>query len=125
MRRRFIALEVMMMVMLGLLLAGCGGGATSDPLANLNGEWQSTQSGKKIVINLAGENKTIKIDEQEMAVTVSNVDGDTVSLDAQDSAGQKLALKLIRMWNDEGSAFTLFFFQNGGDKEDLVRAKQS
>ena len=105
-------------MILGFFHLGCGSSSQSgDPMATLNGEWEDLKKGNKISINLAADPKTISIADQKVTVAVNKIDGDLFIFDATDAAGKASSLKLVRLWDDNGSTFTLELIHDSGRKK--------
>jgi hypothetical protein len=105
-------------LVLGII--GCGDSGKSD-VANFSGAWQNPSNHQKIVINFNGETKTISIDGQTLPVAVKKTEADRYSLSVSDPASGQKEWKLSRIWDDNGSTFTLRF-EHDGKTEDLNRA---
>jgi hypothetical protein len=112
-------LGVLMVVGLVLGIMGCGGSTKSD-VANLNGAWQDPSNHLKIVLNLSGDAKTIDIDGKTLPVTIKKNDSDRISLNVSDPAAGSKEWNIYRVWDDNGSHFTLKF-EHDGRTENLNR----
>jgi hypothetical protein len=113
-------LGVLAIISLVLGITGCGDSGKSD-VANFSGAWQNPSNHQKIVINFNGDSKTISIDGQTLPVTVKKTEADRYSLSVSDPASGQKEWKLSRIWDDNGSTFTLRF-ERDGKTEDLNRA---
>jgi hypothetical protein len=117
-----VCLTALVFLVVSMAVAGCGGGkAKSEDLAGLNGSWKNEADGKTVEFNLSGENKTVTINGSPVPVTISQNVGDEIHLSAVNGQGKTEDWKLKKVWNDNGSAFTLNFFHNGVS-ETLVRS---
>jgi hypothetical protein len=101
-------------------IIGCGDSGKSD-VANFSGAWQNPANQQKIVINFNGDSKTIVIDGKTLPVTIKKTEADRYSLSVSDPAGGHKEWKLSRVWDDNGSTFTLKF-EYDGKTEELNRA---
>jgi len=104
-----------------LVMVGCGS-STGSKMDNLNGTWQNPSNQKKVLINLASEQKTIIIDEKPLPVTIKSEEGDRYVLNVSDTASGAMELTLVRVWDDTGKAFTLKL-EREGKSEILERVK--
>jgi hypothetical protein len=98
---------------------GCGDSGKSD-LANFSGAWQNPSNAQKISINFSGDIKTIAIDGKTLPVTIKKNEADRYSLHVSDPALGEKEWKIYRIWDDNGSSFTLRF-EHDGKTEDLSR----
>jgi hypothetical protein len=111
---------VLVIVSLVFGIIGCGGSGKSD-VANLSGAWQNPSNHLKIVINFDGDSKTIALDGKTLPVTVKKTEADRYNLSVSDPAAGQKEWKLSRIWDDNGSSFTLRF-EYDGKTEELNRA---
>jgi hypothetical protein len=109
------------MVILSLIfgIIGCGDSGKSD-VANFSGAWQSPSNHQKVLLNLSGDSKTIAIDGKTLPVTIKKNEADRYSLHVSDPALGEKEWKIFRIWDDNGSSFTLRF-EHDGKTEDLNR----
>jgi hypothetical protein len=117
MKSKMIIYGMTALMLLGLVMLGCGSGQAGDPMANLNGEWKDLKTSDKVTINLAGDPKTVSIADQKFTVVINKSDGDMFIFDAKDASGKSSALELVRQWDDNGSTFTLELIYDGGRKK--------
>lgn len=109
------------MVILSLIfgIIGCGDSGKSD-VANISGAWQNPSNLQKVLLNLSGDSKTIAIDGKTLPVTIKKNEADRYSLNVSDPALGEKEWKIFRIWDDNGSTFTLRF-EHDGKTEDLNR----
>ncbi len=103
---------VLVIVSLVFGIIGCGGSGKSD-VANLSGAWQNPSNHLKIVINFDGDSKTIALDGKTLPVTVKKTEADRYNLSVSDPAAGQKEWKHSRIWDDNGSSFTLRFDYDG------------
>jgi hypothetical protein len=101
-------------------VSGCSDSGGTD-VVNLNGTWQSP-SQQKVVISLTGERKVVSIGDKTLPVAIKSVAADTCVLTVSDTAAGEKALRLSRVWDDNGKSFTLKF-EYDGRTENLERVK--
>jgi hypothetical protein len=111
---------VLVIISLVIGIIGCGDSGKSD-VANFSGAWQNPSNHQKIVINFNGDNKTIVIDGKTLPVTIKKTTADRYSLSVSDPALGEKEWGLSRIWDDNGSSFTLKF-EHDGKAEELNRA---
>ena len=106
------------MVILSLIfgIIGCGDSGKSD-VANFNGAWQNPSNHQKVLLNLSGDRKTIAIDGKTLQVTIKKNEADRYSLYISDPAMGEKEWKIYRIWDDNGSTFTLRFERDGKTEE--------
>ena len=119
-RRNLNYFGVLAIISLVFGIIGCGDSGKSD-VANFNGAWQNPSNQQKIVINFNGDSKTIAIDGKTLPVTVKKTEADRYSLSVSDPAVGQKEWKISRIWDDNGSTFTLRF-ERDGKTEELNRA---
>jgi len=109
------------MVILCLIfgIIGCGNSGKSD-VANFSGAWQNPSNHQKVLLNLSGDSKTIAIDGKTLPVTIKKNEADRYSLNVSDPTLGEKEWKIFRIWDDNGSTFTLRF-EHDGKTEDLNR----
>jgi hypothetical protein len=100
-------------------IISCGDSGKSD-LANFSGAWQNPSNAQKISLNFSGDSKTIAIDGKTLPVTIKKSEADRYSLHVSDPALGEKEWKIFRIWDDNGSTFTLRF-EHDGKTEDLNR----
>ena len=100
-------------------IIGCGDSAKSD-VVNLSGAWQNPSNNQKVVINLNGDSKTIAFDGKTLPFTIKKNEADRYSLHVSDPALGEKEWKIFRIWDDNGSTFTLRF-EHDGKTENLNR----
>jgi len=106
---------------LGMAFVGCSGGS-GNKLADISGIWKGGNDGTTIEINLAGEQKFLKIGNKTVEAMVNSVQDDVISLDVKADNGQTEKWTLMQVWDDNGSTFSLAFRHNGtNDKLTLVK----
>ena len=108
-------------IALGMAFVGCSGGS-GNKLADISGIWKGGNDGTTIEINLAGEQKFLKIGNKTVEAMVNSVQDDVISLDVKADNGQTEKWSLMQVWDDNGSTFSLAFRHNGtNDKLTLVK----
>jgi hypothetical protein len=112
-------LGVLVIISLIFGIIGCGDSGKSD-VANFNGAWQNPVNQQKVVLNLNGDRKTIAIDGKTLPVSIKKSEADRYSLNVSDPALGEKEWKLYRIWDDNGSTFTLRL-EHDGKTEDLSR----
>jgi hypothetical protein len=100
-------------------IIGCGDSGKSD-VANFNGAWQNPVNQQKVVLNLNGDSKTIAIDGKTLPVTIKKSEADRYSLHVSDPVLGEKEWKIYRIWDDNGSTFTLRL-EHDGKTQDLSR----
>jgi hypothetical protein len=105
-----------------LAVVGCGASAGGHDIANLGGTWQNLSNQEKVVINVAGEKKTISIADKTLPLTVKPVEADRFIFHVSDAASGDKDWKIYRVWDDTGNSFTLKF-EHDGQTDNLERAK--
>jgi len=100
-------------------IIGCGDSGKSD-VANFSGAWQNPSNLQKVVLNLNGDSKTIAIDGKTLPITVKKNEADRYSLHVSDPVLGEKEWKIFRIWDDNGSTFTLRL-ERDGKAEDLNR----
>jgi len=104
-----------------MVFIGCSGGSGSK-LTDISGIWKGGNDGTTIEINLAGEQKFLKIGDKTVEAMVKSVQDDVISLDVKADNGQTEKWTLMQVWDDNGSTFSLAFRHNGtNDKLTLVK----
>lgn len=119
-RANLNCLGVLAVVSLVFGIIGCGDSGKSD-VANFSGAWQNPSNHQKVVLNFNGDSKTIVIEGKTLPVTVKKTEADRYSLSISDPALGQKEWKLFRIWDDNGSTFTLRF-ERDGKTEELNRA---
>ena len=110
---------VLVIISLIFGIIGCGDSGKSD-LANFSGAWQNPSNHQKVLLNLSGDSKTIAIDGKTLPVTIKKDEADRYSLHVSDPALGEKEWKVYRIWDDNGSTFTLRL-EHDGKTEDLNR----
>ena len=104
-----------------VVFVGCSGGS-ANKLADISGIWKGGNDGTMVEINLAGEQKFLKIGDKTVEAMVKSVQNDLISLDVKLDNGQTEKWTLMQVWNDNGSTFSLAFNHNGSrDKLTLIK----
>ena len=119
-RRNLNYFGVLAIISLVFGIIGCGDSGKSD-VANFSGAWQNPSNHQKVVLNFNGDSKTIAIDGKTLPVTIKKSEADRYSLSVSDPASGAKEWKLFRIWDDNGSTFTLRF-EHDGKTEELNRA---
>jgi len=109
-------------VVMILAVVGCGASAGGHDIANLGGTWQNLSNKEKVVINVAGEKKTISIADKTLPLTVKPAEADRFILRVSDTASGEKDWKVYRVWDDTGKSFTLKF-EHDGQTDSLERVK--
>lgn len=113
----YIGMVAVISLVFGII--GCGDSGKSD-VANFSGAWQNPLNHQKVVLNFNGDSKTVAIDGQTLPVTIKKNEADRYSLRVSDPAVGEKEWKIFRIWDDNGSTFTLRF-ERDGKTEDLSR----
>jgi hypothetical protein len=72
------------------------------------------------LLNFSGDNKTITVDGKTLPASVNQYEVDRYKLQISDSALGEKGWTIFRIWDDNGSNFTLRF-EHDGKTEDLER----
>jgi hypothetical protein len=113
---------VCVLMVFGLVFGSCGGGSAAK--SDINGVWKSEKDGEIVKINLAGESKTVEFDGKVHAAVVEKEDDKTTVVKI-DEGGKQTTLSFSKMWNDNGSDFTLVFLLPDGSRMDLTAQGKS
>ncbi len=110
------------LVAFGLAFASCGGGGAVKN--GIDGVWKTEKGDEIVKINLAGENKTVEFDGQVHKAVIEKEDDKTVIVRIEEGETQS-TVSFSRMWNDNGSDFTLVFLLPDGSRWDLIAQSHS
>ncbi len=122
-QRMMLFMNLFLIVALSLTTLSCGNSsAGGNKLADLSGVWKGKECDCEIVIDLANETKSMTIEDQKLAVSVKEFVDDKISLNVDDGSGKIDEWKLFRVWDDNGSTFSLALIRNGKrEKLSLVK----
>jgi len=116
-KMNYIGVLAIIALIFGII--GCGDSGKSD-VANFSGAWQNPSNLQKVVLNLNGDSKTIAIDGKTLPITIKKNEADRYSLHVSDPVLGEKEWKIFRIWDDNGSTFTLRL-ERDGQAEDLNR----
>jgi hypothetical protein len=105
-----------------LAVVGCGASAGGHDIANLGGTWQNPSNQEKVVINVAGEKKTISIADKTLPLTVKPAEADRFVFHVSDTGSGEKDWNVFRVWDDTGKSFTLKL-EHDGQTDNLERVK--
>jgi hypothetical protein len=103
---------VLIMVSLILGVVGCGNSGKAGA-ESFNGAWQNPSNQQKIVLNLNGEKQTILVDGQTLPITIKEYETDRYSFRISDPASGDKEWKVFRIWDDNGSSFSMKLERDG------------
>lgn len=95
-----------------VIFMGCSTSNNSD-FANLDGTWQNPLNQQKVVLKISGDHKTIAIGDKTLLVTIKKVDVDIFTIRVSDKTLGEKDWSLWRVWNDNGSSFTINLEHDG------------
>lgn len=103
-----------------LATIGCGKNAGTG---DISGVWKGDKCNCSVTINMAGEHKTITLGEKKIEITSQAEKEDIVSLGVKKDNGETAVWTFQKIWDDNGSTFTLVF-SNDKDQENLTLMKK-
>ena len=106
-----------------VVFASCSG--KEDMLSEMSGVWKNELNSGSVRINLAGESKTIEVEERVIPITIKNIRQDiyAVIFEVKDSMGKMAEWSLREVWDDTGSEFTIEFRHD--DKKEILKKAES
>jgi hypothetical protein len=115
MNKRFLLyLNLILIVALSFTMLSCSSNAKSaNSIGDLSGVWQDKECSCNVVIDFGGENKSLTVNDQKMKVAVKSFVNDKVLMSVEDGNGKSYDWEIIRVWDDNGSTFTLALIRDG------------
>ncbi len=102
----------------GLLMIGCIDGGSKATLADsIDGIWKNNAGNQKLAIHFIGENKSIALGKKVFSVILKNVNENTILINSAQEDENLKDWKIVRMWNSNGSDFSLALIHDGKREE--------
>ena len=117
-----------LVVFIGFFITSCGGGGgspTEEANSGINGVWKSDDGDKVITININGESKTIEMDGKIMPVTIESDTYKSMIVQVQEDADKMSKWTFQKVWNDNGSSFTVILTLPDGTRENFTKETPS
>ena len=114
-----------LVVFIGFFMISCGGSATDEANSGINGVWKSDDGDKVITININGESKTIEMDGKIMPVTIESDTYKSMIVQVQEDADKMSKWTFQKVWNDNGSSFTVILTLPDGTRENFAKETNS
>jgi hypothetical protein len=114
-----------LVVFIGFFMISCGGSPTEEANSGINGVWKSDDGNKVITININGESKTIEMDGKIMPVTIESDTYKSMIVQVQEDADKMSKWTFQKVWNDNGSSFTVILTLPDGTRENFTKETPS
>jgi len=114
-----------LVVFIGFFMISCGGSATEEANSGINGVWKSDDGDKVITININGVSKTIDMDGKIMPVTIESDTYKSMIVQVQEDADKISKWTFQKVWNDNGSSFTVILTLPDGTRENFTKETPS
>jgi len=113
-------------IIMGFMLISCssgngdGDGKNGEP--DISDRWKSEDGNMVVAINFNVEPKTIEVDGKTMPVTIKEDSTEhLVKIDVTEAEGTVSMWTLQKLWNDNGSDFTVVLTLPDGKRVNLAR----
>jgi hypothetical protein len=114
-----------LVVVIGFFMTSCGGSATEEANSGINGVWKSDDGNKELTININGESKTIEMDGKIMPVTIESDTYKSMIVQVQEDTDTVSTWTFQKVWNDNGSSFTVILTLPDGTRENFAKETPS